>query len=189
VGTGAGGAAFVDALDGDAGEGSFVGDGAHEVGATPGPEAPVMHRTTILFGDPARVADDEGPDALGDSPLHEVFGGFVVGLVDSAFRGGLGAALLGAELAPAFGASLARPRLLGGHLAVPGLGVGEMQTVLGPQGPARDQESLLGGGSRDGVDDSQIDTSDSVRVEVVVLGFETGGDVEDEPAGVDEEGH
>ena len=37
LGTGAGGAAFVDALDGDAGEGGFVGDGAQEVGSPPGP--------------------------------------------------------------------------------------------------------------------------------------------------------
>jgi hypothetical protein len=135
VGTGAGRAAFVDTEHGDASQGGFVGDGAQEVAATPGPEPPVVHRPKITVGDAAGVADDEGPDPLGDGPLDEVLGGFVVGLVDSTPGGGLSPALLGSELAPAFGAPLAPAGASWGPSCGPGPWCPRGAAVPRPAGP------------------------------------------------------
>jgi len=78
----------------------------------------------VLVGDPFRVTNDEGADPLGDGPGDEGPGGFMVGLADAALVGRLGSPLGGAQLTPTPRTPLAPRRLLAGHVALAGFGVG-----------------------------------------------------------------
>ena len=160
---------------------------AHEVGAPPGVEAPVLFLAAAGMGDALGVTDDEGPDPMGDGPVDDGLGGFMVGLADAATVPRLGVALLGAEFAPAATPALAPPWGFGAQVAGAGFGIGEMESFLGADRPPRHQQRLVVEGDCVRVDDPQIHASNSIRIHLRRLDRDRGGDIDDETFGVDEQ--
>ena len=147
----------------------FVGQVAEQVGAVPGPQPAVVDGPEVTVGDAFGVADDQGGDPVGDGPVDDQFGGVVLAVADPAAVAGVGAALGPAGLTPPPRAALAWFGGPAGGGPGPGFGVGQVQVVLGPGGPTGDQQGVGAGHHRVGVDDTQVDPGDPVRVEVVGL--------------------
>ena len=84
---------------------------------------------------------------------------------------------------------LTAPRCLGAHVAGTGFGVGEMQPFLGPDRPARRRQRLVVAGEGVGMDDPQINTGYPGGVDVGRFDRDRGGDVDNETAVVDQQGH
>lgn len=154
--------------------------------STPLAQATILAPPDVPLGDALGMTYHQRAEAPGHGPLDDRFGSLVVGLAHTTAMAGLGRALGGGQLAPPPGAPLAAPRHPTAHLAGPALGVGQVQTLLGPDGPARDEQGLVRSHRRVGMDDAQIHPSHPGGVGAVVLDRDLGSDVEDEASGVDE---
>jgi hypothetical protein len=61
-----------------------------QVGATPLPQAAVLHSTGVLAGDALRIAHQQGPDPMLKGEGDDLIGGLMVGLVDATSMPDLG---------------------------------------------------------------------------------------------------
>ena len=157
------------------------------MGAAPGVRHPaILDAAGLPLGDALGVADDEGADVVALRPGDHGPGRLVVGLADSATVAGLGSTLGGSKLSPTPRPPLTAPRGFPGHLSLPNLGVGEVQALLGPDRPSRDEQGMGRSGDGEGVDDPGVDPGH--------LGTgarchrHLGRDVEDQAPGVAEQG-
>ena len=92
-----------------------------------------------------------------------------------------------AQFAPAAAAALAPPGRFRAHVALAGFGIGEVESFFGADRPPRHQQCLVVDHDRIRMDDPQIHSTDSIRVDVRGLDGDRGGDVDDEASGVCEQ--
>ncbi len=171
IGAVRGGAALLGELGGGPDLLQPVAQGSCGVHHKPAVRPAVLHRSGIPVSHSARVADDHarGPGLFQKacSKARRPVGG----QLDDPPGPGLGDLLAGVQLAPRTRArSAGRPGLcpkwgaLGRHLRPAGFGVLEVQELLGPRRPARDEESLAPTGHGQWVDDPGVHA-----------GYEAGG--------------
>ncbi|WP_246835748.1 hypothetical protein [Micromonospora sp. MH33] len=81
---GRGGAAFVDEVDGDAGQDGLVGEDLQEPADLPLPQPQVVPPPRVQVEHPTRVTHVQHTDPLADRPGHHRVGGLVLGLTHPA---------------------------------------------------------------------------------------------------------
>ncbi len=187
LGAGRRGPPLVDPDNGEPRHRGLVAEGLEEMGATPGVRHPaVLEAAGILRGDALGVAHDEGAHVVALRRGDHGPGRLVVGLANPSAVASLGPALAGSELSPTPRSRLTAPRGFRGHLSLTGLGVGQMEAFLGPDGPSRDEEGLGPAGHGERVDDPGIHPCDG--------GTRARGhrhlrrDVEDQTSGIAKQG-
>jgi len=189
-GAGGGGATLIYQPHHHSGLFGLVAQGLEQVGAAPLPQAEVLHPAHIPVGDPPGVAHQPGPDPVLHGEGDDLLGSLVLGLVDAAAMPRLDLPQPGPMAAPAARPALPRLGCASGGLGLPDLLILEVQVGLGAECPARDQQPGVLGDDRLGVEDPQVHSCDSGRVQVVVLlDGDGGGDRQPQPPTLGQQRH
>jgi len=158
----------------------------------------VVDPARVLLGDPPWVTDGHGTwTVLGDERRRSSCG-LVGRLAHHLAVAGVGLALGAGDLLPATrtndpgatGLGSQRPPLFRLDLLA-GLRVFEVQVLLGPERPARDEERLVANGNGGRVDDAEVDAGNKARLCTVprALNLDPSGEVDEEFAVLLEELH
>ena len=115
------------------------------MGATPLAQPQVLHSAYVAIGYSFRVSNDEDADSLLKSKRDHLFGGLMVGLVDTAAVPGFSLPLLVSVATPPPRTLLPSIRDAASCPCLASLQVLQVKVVLGADGPARDQQGGLVG--------------------------------------------